>query len=419
MAFIGWPTPHLGLDSIKRADALEDVGGQRRRDTLVQVEDLAPEVRPACDLGNTTPVEPVIAGIGVGLTETAKACEMGQGMCSGAVGCEAIPGRARRGAAGRPVVDRVPLRLPSNDAAHRRNLLGRLRPQPPGCRLAATGVEHRHRRVVGVDLVGLEHLVTDAADDGVEKRCGLPGPAGQRRAVDVERLRGHHPDLAVQRQMVVEFGNHDVRQRGEGGFAARNGAEPRGHLNDLLAHPATVFGADVAHDPPAHWHDIEHLMCIRTQRAQRTTAVRASAGTRDRLMDDFLARQMFGQAADGHRPNRHAGVDSLEHRRITLRLQFLQRQFELFDLTTQLLGRGAELHPPQPRDLFAQRINEQVASSQCGIGPGERGLQRGNPRGGVSRGNERFRHPDSIADRLSTGEQKRRETAVPTPPAWA
>ena len=160
-------------------------------------------------------------------------------------------------------------------------------------------------------------------------------------------------------------------------------------------------------------------MYVQAERAQRTATVRAGAGTRRRLVDDLLARQMSGQTADGHRPNRHARVNHLRPRRIALGLEFLQRQFELLDLAPQLLGRGAELHPPQPRDLSAQGIDEQVASGQRGIGPGERSLQRGDPRGGICYGNRRFRHAVSIADCRSLGEGKWRKTAVLTPPVSA
>ncbi len=93
-----------------------------------------------------------------------------------------------------------------------------------------------------------------------------------------------------------------------------------------------------------------------------------SAGTRCRLMDDVLAWQMCGQTADGHRPNRHAAVGHLSPRRVALRLQFLQRQFELLDLAAELFGRGTELHPPQPGDLSAQGIDEQIAGGERGIG---------------------------------------------------
>ena len=61
-------------------------------------------------------------------------------------------------------------------------------------------------------------------------------------------------------------------------------------LNDHLTGSAAVFGADVAHDAPAHRHDVEHLVRVDTQRAQRTTAIRAGAGTRRWFVNDVLAR---------------------------------------------------------------------------------------------------------------------------------
>ena len=73
----------------------------------MQVEDFAPEMRPASNLGHAAPIQPVIAGIGIGLEEAAKAGEMRQRVRGGAVGREAIPGRARRRAARGAVVGRI------------------------------------------------------------------------------------------------------------------------------------------------------------------------------------------------------------------------------------------------------------------------------------------------------------------------
>lgn len=131
----------------------------------------------------------------------------------------------------------------------------------------------------------------DMADDGAEERCGLSGPAGPRRAVDVEPLHGHHLRPAVERQMVAELRDNDVRQRGEDGLAACHGADRGASLDDPLAHPAAVFGADVAHDPPAHWHEAEHLVRVDPEQSQRTPAVRACVDARRGLVNDILARQ--------------------------------------------------------------------------------------------------------------------------------
>jgi hypothetical protein len=84
-------------------------------------------------------------------------------------------------------------------------------------------------------------------------------------------------------------------------------------------------------------------------------------------VDDLLARQVPGQAAHRHRSRHASSCGSLYCGMIPLCLQLFERQFELLDLATQLLGRGAELHPPQPGDLAAQRVDEHVTGGERGI----------------------------------------------------
>ncbi len=63
------------------------------------VKNLALEMHPAGDLGDAAAVQPVIARVGIGLEEAAKAGEMGHWMRGGAIRREAVPGRKRRRAA--------------------------------------------------------------------------------------------------------------------------------------------------------------------------------------------------------------------------------------------------------------------------------------------------------------------------------
>lgn len=59
---------NLCLDLIELTDTFQQIGGERGRLARVNVEDLAPEMRPAGDLGDTVGVvELVIAGIAIGL----------------------------------------------------------------------------------------------------------------------------------------------------------------------------------------------------------------------------------------------------------------------------------------------------------------------------------------------------------------
>lgn len=169
------------LDGIERADSLEDFSGQRRRRSFIKVEDLALKMRRAGDLGNATVAQFSGATIGVGLKETAKACGMGQAVCRGAVGREAVPGRAVR----------------------RCWTLGRWRRKPTAARLRSyrDQGQHRHRCVVGVYLVSPPNFAADAADDRVKKqpvrdRIPLHGVRQRELAISINK-HGAQNSLAV------------------------------------------------------------------------------------------------------------------------------------------------------------------------------------------------------------------------------
>src|SRR5258708_29251539 len=67
-AQLGQQAPGFLLDVVKTADALQRLIGQRRAAVLVDVEELAPDMRPAGDLADDAgSVQSVEAGIAVGL----------------------------------------------------------------------------------------------------------------------------------------------------------------------------------------------------------------------------------------------------------------------------------------------------------------------------------------------------------------
>jgi hypothetical protein len=118
----------------------------------VDIEYLAPEMRPAGDLGDAVgAVELVVASMAVGLREPGEVNERLLGMTAGAILGELIPDQRRRGGAGAAIVDNIGL-------------------DPAGCVLAASRIEHRHGRVVGMDLGGGEPNLADAADNRIEQR---------------------------------------------------------------------------------------------------------------------------------------------------------------------------------------------------------------------------------------------------------
>ena len=98
---------------------------------------------------------------------------------------------------------------------------------------------------------------------------GLSHPTSERRAVDIDALCRHHLGLTVERQVVIELGNDDVGERAERSLALCNRLHRSGRLNDAFAGAAAILGTDIAHDAPADRHDVEHLVGIGAEPAQR------------------------------------------------------------------------------------------------------------------------------------------------------
>lgn len=146
-----------------------------------------------------------------------------------------------------------------------------------------------------MDLGGGEANLADAVGDGLEQCCSLAGPARERRAVDLDPLGRHHLGLAIERQVVIELGDHDVRERGEGGLAACDRLHRRRGLDDLLTRPAAVLRPHRADDPPMDRHGIKHLVAVLTEQAERAATIGASAASLLRLDAPLLARQMRRQ----------------------------------------------------------------------------------------------------------------------------
>jgi hypothetical protein len=163
-----------------------------------------------------------------------------------------------------------------------------------------------------------------------------------------------------------------VRQRAEGRLAACHRLGRRGRLDDPLAGAAAVLGAQVAHDTPADRHDVEHLIGIGAEPAQRAAAGWACASAGGGLVNDLMARQMRRQRADRCRPLR--GLSRNGHARVGaggFGFILFECQLELFDLARQLLGRGAEGHPAEPCKLCAEHRDDAIARVDLGLQSGD------------------------------------------------
>lgn|GEM_PF-3824627 len=198
-----------------------------------------------------------------------------------------------------------------------------------------------------MQLAGLQPFLADAADDGREQAGGLAGPTRERRAVDVDTLRRHHLGLAVERQMMVELGDHDMGERRETRFALGNGLRLRRRLHDLLAGPAAIFGPHRSDDAPLDGEQVEHLVAVLAERAQRPAASRAGTVSSLGFNPTLGARQMGRQAANRCWALAADGFRLGDIRDGGFAFQLFQCQLELLDLAGELLGRLPEVHPAQ------------------------------------------------------------------------
>lgn len=182
----------LALEGIQLPDAPDGLGGKRRAVGHVDVVELAPHVRPAGRLHDPAIlVERTEAGIAVGLQDATEGGQMRARMLALAVGRVAIPHRRRRAAAGRAVIAHVG-------------------PQAARLGAAAPRIEHRHRGVVGVNLVAANHVAANGSRQGCEQPCGLAHPIGERGPLELNAGTPVDALLAIQRAVVGVLGDHHL-----------------------------------------------------------------------------------------------------------------------------------------------------------------------------------------------------------------
>ena len=223
-AGIGWLAADRCLDRIQRRDALQRLQRQRRLRGRVHVEEVPPRVRPARRLGHAAVIQAGISGIAVRLQDAAERCQVRPRMLAFAIGTVAIQHRRRRLAAERPVIAHVA-------------------PQPPRLGLAAAGIQHRHRGVVGMHPFRRHDVRADRLDQRTHQPRRLSHPVGQGRAIQVDPGARVDLGLAIQRQVVAVFRHQHMRQQTRPGQAAMDRQAGRRRLGDRSRSSGTTASA--------------------------------------------------------------------------------------------------------------------------------------------------------------------------------
>lgn len=163
--------------------------------------------------------------------------------------------------------------------------------------------QHRHRRVVSMQLGGLECLSRQRRDQRLQQGARAAYPVRQRRALQRHALPGVDLALPIQRQMIGILGHQHVGEQAGARQAAGDRPRRGFALHDTIAARAHQLRPNVPDYSEARWHVLQHLRGVFTQPPHRAAAVRARA---DCLVNDLLARQMIGQ-----RPPPRSGAAAL------------------------------------------------------------------------------------------------------------
>ena len=266
-------------------------------------------------------VEPVEAGIGVGLHQPGVAGQMLLGMLAAAIGRVEEDRRRRIGA-----------RRTAGRRAHR-STAARCGVLP----LASTGtvVSSAWMRSAANTWARI------ASTSGIRVAAAGADPVGQRRDVELDALAGIGRALAVERQMQAVLGEQHMRQQPRPGASARDRMRRRRRLGDRLAAPAGELLAHMLDHLPLARHQLQRLGHVLAELVQRAAAARAGRGRR---IDHALARQMLGQ-----RPARRLAPRRRPARPALVRLGDLRRR----------LGLG--LRPPPARQLQLELVEQRAA----------------------------------------------------------
>ena len=169
----------------------------------------------------------MIAAKGVGLDHAAKAGQMIARPLTAAIGAKAVIGGGGPPALPGPLVDDIS-------------------PQPPGPGLAVARRQHGDRRVIGVDDWRCQDVGADQLGQRRHPPGGMPDPVGQGGTLDLDALARQDRRLAVERQPIEIFVDHDIGDQTRPRPPLLDRQIGHRRLHDALAAAAAELGPNMA-----------------------------------------------------------------------------------------------------------------------------------------------------------------------------
>ncbi|ANP89856.1 hypothetical protein BA011_29640 (plasmid) [Rhizobium leguminosarum] len=243
-------------------------------------------------------------------------------------------------------------------------------PDPAGFCLAPSGVENIDGGIVRMYSVKRGDMGPDSKDERRKQTRYAADPVSHYGSGDVYPQPIVHLGQAVERDVIVEFGDHDMGEQSRSGFAAldRQGWHLARHRRIALPADHALF--DMADNLDRRRHVLQHLdHPVGGLQERRATTGRAIAGGR---IDQFFGGKTIGQWFALRLVRR---VVQLRQRSFpgahfslgTAGLNLLQHQFELLYLPVDLFRRRAMLPVSEQFQLCPQQPDYGVALDDLGF----------------------------------------------------
>src|SRR5215469_334320 len=316
----------LALNRVELSNALDGLLRHRRAVCLVQIVELAANVRPADDfLDATAFVQLIETGVGIRLQTAGKIPQMLSRMIAFAIRRVRKPNRWWiRGPTG-PVVANIS-------------------PQAPGLSLSCPRRQHGYWRVVGVQLVAVENVTPQYFHQRRHQFARRSYPPGEGRAFQIHSLPSVDLRLPIQRQVIGVLRDQHMRQQARSCHAMRDRPRLRRRLYDSFTGGAAQLRTHLADYFEMLGHVLEHLRHIFADLTQPPAATRAHRFLR--LTPVHFARKMLGQwTATWLASKRRCHLCRHRARAFgcLVCLQLLQSQLQLIDLPLHFFRASAKL----------------------------------------------------------------------------
>src|SRR6185437_10701831 len=176
---VRWAAADIRLDTVESADTIERFLRDRRGRVRVDIEELAPHMRPTRGFGDRVAFEESVeAGIAVGMKH-------------------AFEGRAVTPRALALAVRGIEVRGCWRALAAPGPLVAHIDPEPPGPGLAEPRRQNRHRRIVAVQDGRCHHLLAQRFDKRLQQCCRAADPIGEGRALELDTVTRINLALAI------------------------------------------------------------------------------------------------------------------------------------------------------------------------------------------------------------------------------